>query len=489
MYARCALAMTFFHLLSAATLPAGVDAGALVTRGPYLQVLLEDSVEVCWSTDLSTQGRVIGEGPEGEAFDVSADDSLTHRILVDGLRPGTEYTYRLYDGDDLLEDGPGLRFRTAPLTGGGAFRAVVVGDSGTGSTVQDDIAAVMTSLEADLFLHTGDLLYVDDVDRGIFGPFRELLSRTGFFPSRGNHDFSLARNSQSWRDLFTLPGDSPERERVFYSYDWGPAHFLVLDYVSSRIETPAQDAFAEEDLRAARARGVRWLIVYQHVPIYSVGNYANLRHPIRSRMRRWCDEFGVDLVLGGHDHNYQRTHPVENEIVRDAWQGSVVGSPRGTVFVVTGGGGARPYGRNSFAREAEFNAVFEARHHCIVLDVSFDELRLQAVGFESEVFDEYTIRKDRPRPPLSYLRGDPNGDGVVDLADVLATLGVLFLGDDPLPCLPAASGFDDGSNITITHPLFLLWFLYRGGSPPTPPFPACGPVPGADDGFCYEAGC
>jgi hypothetical protein len=489
MHTRCASALVFVYLVFASTLFSQGMGEPRIVRGPYLQALFHDTVEIRWITDLETEGRVTVEGPDGETFDVSVDDELRYRVVIDGLRPRTEYTYRIHDGDDVLAANSRLRFRTAPLPGEGSFRAVVVGDSGIASTEQYDIADVMTSFGADLFLHTGDILYLSDVDSGIFRPYRELLSQVCFFPSRGNHDFTLERIGESWRSIFTLPNDSPDRSRIYYSYDWGPAHFLVLDYYSSLIEAPEQDEFAVADLRAARARGVSWLIIYQHVPIFTIGNYSYLRHAIRRKVRLWCDEFDVDLVLGGHDHNYQRTHPVERGIVHDAWQGSVVASPRGTVYVVTGGGGARLYRENEFADQQKYNAVFAERHHCVVLDVSADELRLQAVGFDNEIFDDYTIRKNAPRPQISYLRGDANGDGVVNVADCIATLEVLFLAADPLPCLPAASGFDDGSNITITHPLFLLWHLFQGGPPPMAPYPDCGPIPGADDGFCYEAGC
>jgi hypothetical protein len=464
---------------------------AEVLRGPYLQALFDTSVEVRWLTDVPVEGRVRVEAQDGTVVEAAGPEERDHRLRVDGLQPATRYTYEVLAGDEVVVRAPELRFRTAPPPGEGSFRAVVTGDSGNASRSQYDVAAVIESVEADIFLHTGDLLYVSSVDSGIFRPYRSILSQTCFFPSRGNHDFAFEGDDGeplAWRDLFTVPNDSPGRTGAYYSYDWGPAHFLVLDYFPPPADASEQLEFAEEDLRGARARGVAWLIVYQHVPIYSAGTYANLQHPIRELVARWCDEFAVDLVLSGHDHNYQRTYPVRGGVLRDGWQDPDFLSPRGTVYVVTGGGGAGLYPERPRSPQRALIARFHSRYHCVAIDVSPASLHLRALGLGGELFDEIVLRKDRPRPALEFLRGDATRDRRLSIIDPVTTLEYLFTGGT-LECPAAASPFDDGAAISVTDAIYVLDYLFNSGPLPAPPFPDCGPAPEADDAFCLTSGC
>ena len=79
-----------------------------------------------------------------------------------------------------------------------------------------------------------------------------------------------------------------------------------------------------------------------------------------------------------------------------------------------------------------------------------------------------------------FIRGDANGDGAVDIADPVATLGFLFLGDATPGCLEAANANDEG-DIDISDAVHTLNYLFLGGEPIPPPFPEEGadPTPGA----------
>ena len=483
--------LLFFALLLAGglPLPAGDDAGAPeLLRGPYLQGLGETSVEILWVMNPPGEGRVRYVGEDGRVAEQIGVRGANQRIVLEGLRPASRYSYSVFSGEELLDAGEHLHFRTAPRAGEGRLRAVMVGDSGTGSEVQVGIGSVMEGFDADLFLHTGDLIYHRSLDSGIFLPYRTLLSKSCLYPARGNHDLDMERMDVEWRDIFTVPNDESDRAGVYYSYDWGPAHFLVLDYIFTAAQMEEQLAFAERDLSTARSRGVPWLIIYQHLPIYTAGVYANFNHPIRAELPELCDRYGVDLVCSGHDHNYQRSYPVRGRVLRDGWQDPVFRSPQGTVYIVTGGGGGRLYGELQGARDHPYIRTFQSVNHCVVLDISTTELRGRALDIEGQQLDEFRLNKSDPRPLLSFMRGDANLDGVLDLADVLTTLGFLFLGDE-LPCPAAADSTGEGVHLVITRPIYTLRFLFMGGSPPPPPFPLCGALEDADDAFCYEPGC
>ena len=209
------LLICIFLGMSCFPLRAGEDEGEPeLLRGPYLQGLNETSVEVIWLTSEPIEGRIRCVGPDERILEVTGPLSSNHRLRLDGLSPASRYSYSLYRGENLLAEGDHLRFRTAPPAGEGTLRAVVVGDSGIGSVAQARVGEVMEGLEPDLFLHTGDLLYSRSLDSAVFLPYRNLLSGACFIPSRGNHDFDLARMGLEWRDVFTVPNDDYERTGV-----------------------------------------------------------------------------------------------------------------------------------------------------------------------------------------------------------------------------------------------------------------------------------
>ena len=461
-----------------------------LTRGPYLQLLDHDSVEIWWETDLPAAGAVRYQA-EGavEPIEVSAPTSQRQRVLLDGLTPSTRHAYEVLVGEVVAASDEHTHFRTLPPPGTGSFRAIALGDGGVGLPPQEFVADIAEAQEADVFLHTGDLIYFGTPETALFRPYRDLIAKTCLYPSRGNHDSLLARQGIAWRDLFAVPNDAVDRApRAYYSFDLGPAHFTVLDYYLSIEDDSDQMAFLVDDLRAARDAGARWKIIYLHLPIFSRGAHWDWPHDLDVELPPICDEFGVDLVLSGHDHNFQRTDPVQEFVLRDAWQDPVYVEPRGTVYVVTGGGGASVYREDLRSPVRHYLRTFRAVLHVSVLDISEDRIDLRAITFDDEVVDSFSIVKGVERPPFQLLRGDGNGDGRVDLVDAIAVLGFLFNGTE-LECIPAVMVRHRTRPLTVTDAVFLLNHLFQAGEPPRPPYPECGEVDPEEDAWCRRTSC
>ena len=211
-------------------------------------------------------------------------------------------------------------------------------------------------------LTTGDNVYFGDVvDRAeavIDRPYRPLFDAgVAFRPTVGNHD--LGDPDELEETLAAL--GMPDR---YYAFSSGPVDFFALD--SNRMDGE-QLAWFLEQLSCSKKL---WQVVYMHHPLYSSGKHGS-DMDLREILEPVLVAGGADLVLSGHDHNYERTTP-----------------QRGIVHVVTGGGGRalRHVGSSSFT------AVSDSEFHFVLADVSRNEMRLSAIKVDGEVIDSFSIR-------------------------------------------------------------------------------------------------
>ena len=473
----------------AVTVPlAGGEGAPELRRGPYLQALLERRVEIVWLNDAAGPGSLrLFRALHGDApITFDAGEDKLHRVRLEGLLPETDYRYQILSGANGDPLDPVERvFRTAPPVGSGRFTVAVAGDSGSADVNEYAIAGLLQELRPNLFIHTGDWDYTGDLDMGLFEPFREVLATSCLYPCRGNHDFRLP-----WRDFFFPPNARGEGSGMFYSFDYGPAHFISFDTNGDALAGGAQSKFVREDVAAARAAGQKWMILFCHEPPYTVGGYGPFDRAALEVIPPLADELELDLVISGHDHNYQRMLPTRAGVVRDAWHEPAYVAPRGTIYLVSGGGGQILYGETAKSDHSNLR-LFLREFHALELDVSEDRLTSRAISPSKTVLDEFSITKGEPRPEFRVLRGDANTDGTLDLADPVRILDHLFLGR-PLGCealVNIAADVNDSGSVQIDDGIALLNFLFLGGPPPAAPFPDCTEPGAVDDTGCRQSGC
>lgn len=316
------------------------DDGPRIVRGPYLLALREREATVVVDTDLPTAVD-LRWGATADYGASSTDAFGTHHVLrLTGLRPGTNYHYRVRArtavaeaaGGDIVQphnkqtgvlaDAGDVVFHTPP-DAGRPLRFAVYGDVRSGHDVHAALDQALADEQPDLAILTGDL-----VDRGsdegdwerffeIAGP---LLRQLSIYPAIGNHEYaSRGKGLLAFMQLFRWPVAAPDDEPPWYSFDVGGVHFVALD--SNSYKVPRQLGWLERDLREARRRDVRAIFVYAHEGPASAGLHgdnavcARDYVPIMQRYR-------VSMFFGGHDHDYERGR-------------------LGTLdYVVTGGGGA-----------------------------------------------------------------------------------------------------------------------------------------------------
>ena len=307
----------------------GSDGGVRVTRGPYLQRGTPSGVVVRWRTDLASDSRV-RFGPAVGALNGSAGSAtLTteHVVALSPLAPDTSYVYSVGTAAVALAGGDAAHtFRTPPLAGTAKrTRIWVVGDAGTGSAaearVRDAYASFAGGVSPDLWLMLGDNAYSSGTDaeyqRGVFDVFQGLLRASVLWPTLGNHDgvsANSALQSGPYYDIFSLPaaaeaGGVASGTEAYYAFDYGRIHFICLDsYGTDRTPGGAMAHWLATDLAATSAD---WVIAFWHHPPYSKGSHdsdsAVELVEMRQNILPILEDGGVDLVLSGHSHAYERS--------------------------------------------------------------------------------------------------------------------------------------------------------------------------------------
>ena len=351
---------------------ATTGAGATVLRRrPFLQQVTASSALVVFRSSQAdvtadvtrADGSVVGSVAAIKDTSVSTGDGAWQGIVrVDGLEPSTLYCYSLRG----LTQPAGFRTAPAPESDE-TVRFVVFGDSGDGSDVQYAVRDQMLTVPFDLMLHTGDIAYehgsAGELDRTFFGVYADLLAEFPMYPVAGNHDHGTGDGSP-FREAFVLPENgAPDGVETWYSFDWGDVHFVGLD---TEKTGPKQAAWLERDLASTDKP---WKIVFAHKPPFSSGEHGS-DGAFRSYFVPAIDKYGVQLVLSGHDHDYERTRPIS-----------------GTTYVVTGGGGrsTRSVGAS------DFTAFSEDVLHFTDVEVGMDDLTLHAVDGTGVEFDSARI--------------------------------------------------------------------------------------------------
>lgn len=413
---------------------------ARVTRGPFLQMGSDTAITIVWRTDVPTTAKVTFE-TAGAASKVveSTTEATQHELRITGLTPSTRYTYRVGTTTETLAgDDERHFFVTAPPTGTRTrFRAWVVGDSGTGSTAQTAVRDAMVrdvgADRPDIYLHLGDMAYQDGTEEqfqmNFFDVYQPVLRNTVVWPTIGNHETKSSDSptqSGPYYDAYVLPtkgeaGGLPSGTEAWYSFDYANVHFVVLDSDDSptAVDGPMLTWLAE-DLASTRQD---WIIAFMHHPPYSKGSHDSDKEGklivMREKVLPILEGAGVDLVLAGHSHIYERSYLIDGAYetpslpglhILDSGDGYTLGdgpytkraktAHDGTVYVVAGHGGANISGPGNHP----LMFTTEKTHGSSLLDIDGDRLTLTNITHEGKRTDTFTLMKAQ-----SLVLGSPNG--------------------------------------------------------------------------------
>jgi 3',5'-cyclic AMP phosphodiesterase CpdA len=260
-----------------------------------------------------------------------------------------------------------------PAANNPLWRFVSVADTGSGTRNQYAVANAMAAYHQrypfELVALGGDNIYtngeMEKIGAVFERPYSELLKKgVKFYAALGNHD------------VRTNNGDGQIAYRPFHlngryhTFTRSPVQFFVLDTNQllgrDTAERDRQIKWFVDELTKSRSP---WKVVYGHHQIYSGGQYGNNPQLI-SLLTPIFKKYRVQLWLNGHDHNYQRSQPLD-----------------GTTYLVTGGGGASLYPLT----QQSWHAYAESLYSFAAIDVENDRLTIHGIDTQGNTFDRGTV--------------------------------------------------------------------------------------------------
>jgi len=412
-----------------------INISAQVTRQPYLQMISPTGVTVSWQTDKAVIGKVYF-GTDVNSLDQNKIESdykeVYHEVEIAGLKPDTKYYYSVSGKPEGKED---LYFITAPPAGTiKPVRIWVISDFGQTNSKSNERRFETVdvwksfnndSYHADLVLSLGDQTEDDSryqLQHNYFNQLEKVLVNTPLFTLIGNHD--VHDSLRNYFSTFALPnkaesGGIASGTEKYYSFDYANIHVVTLcTEIKDDDEFKKQTEWLKEDLKNNKQN---WLIACVHRPFHSGGHHrTDVDKDAQERRDAWLpllEEHGVDIILQGHNHVYERSYLLDNltgktttlkkkNIVnkglgREDMDGAYVKKKnkphQGTVFVEVPGGGVA-------SKDFELYSIFPVHYNgyeyegSLVIDVDDNKMNVKFLCDEkneegSHIWDYFTITK------------------------------------------------------------------------------------------------
>jgi len=415
----------------------------VVTRGPYIQLATQTSIRIKWRTNVATTSRVIyGLSQASQTSAIQQTANVTeHEIEITGLNPDTKYFYSIGNLTDLISASPVQYFYTLPPTNtSGEYNFWVLGDCGSANndqrTVRNSYQSYIGNNRVYGMIMLGDNAYTfgtdGDYQDAIFNNmYEDIIANTVMWPTPGNHDYYSGADASTqtgpYYDIFSLPknaqlGGVPSNTEAYYSYNIGNIHFISIDsYDSGRDSNNAMGNWIKQDLLNNTQE---WTIAYFHHAPYTKGNH-NSDNPfpyldfelveMRQQIVPLLERGGVDLILCGHSHTYERSYLLKGHYgnssslnftnILDNGSGDwVTDCPyvkntevseayKGTVYTVLGVSGKKDSPGSGWPHPAMHTATTD-HLGSMMLTVKDNRLDAKFITSNNTVYDKFTIVKN-----------------------------------------------------------------------------------------------
>lgn len=342
------------------------------------------SISFLWRTDVDTLATVLEYGTggaltervEGASFryggtSTTIGNQRIHEVKLCGqLEPGTTYSYRVGGEGHWSE----IATFTTPGEPGSfdTFRLAIAGDSRGAYETWGALLESMASHEPDLLLFSGDMVELGPNQAEWDAWFRaagDVLQRIPMLPAHGNHEFMAPHYFAQW----SLPGNEQ-----WYTVRYGDLQLVSLnDTVPGEAELQQQASFLDEVFGASDAT---WKLSMHHQSLYATCARHGSNETLRTLWGPKYDAHGVQVVLAGHNHIYERSIPIYGE--------APAAEGQGTVYLVSGGAGAPLY---TSTTEEWFGLVANPIEHYIIADFGPEQATFVVRDLAGNVIDEFTV--------------------------------------------------------------------------------------------------
>jgi predicted phosphodiesterase len=366
-------------------------------RGPFIQNATTTSMQVIWRTPVPADSAV-ELGTNENLLATMSDSALTtnHVLTLTNLEPGRAYFYRVKStAGGVTAISPTNCFHTLKASGG--FTFLLLGDGGNGSAGQYAVAHAMEQAGADLVMHCGDVVYPyftfgleDTRCLSVYGP---MMRSVPFFFVMGDHEVENGALGAAYLATFHLPTNGVSGTDHYYSFEHGDAHFAAL-WMPWLVPLPEMDAYKLSEgsdqynwLTNDLATSAKpWKFIVLHHMLATSGSHRQDRYNgtelydyqvVRNLLLPVAKRYGVQMILSGHDHDYERFNPVE-----------------GVQFIVNGSGGGL---MNGIIDERDpASSQFYTISGFSKISVQGDTLFLQTIGTNGTAYDYMTLQRKTP---------------------------------------------------------------------------------------------
>ncbi|MFC1474466.1 metallophosphoesterase [bacterium] len=358
--------VSFPVLIIIASTYACTPTTANTDKGPYLQNVKPNEATICWESVKPVRSKIVYEPYvlTDVPMSINVEPNEFNEITIKGLRPGTMYSYKVIQKGKMM--GYGV-FTTAPAKPE-PFRFAAYGDCRTDHKTHTALLERMKPYSPAFLLSTGDLV-TDGRKQSDWNDFWRVVSPFAkdvpYYPILGNHE----HDDPLYYKYFSLPRNG--KDESYYAFAWSNVFIIAMDSSSPQFLLADQKNWLKKALK--RAEGYDFKVLFFHHPFYSSSKRDPNLH-FRKVYEPIFKKYGVDLVLAGHDHFYERSK-----------------SKDGITYVITGGGGAGLYG---FERNTPESIVRKRAYHFMVFDVIDRKMTVRVIDIDGNTIDGFTLTAD-----------------------------------------------------------------------------------------------
>lgn len=440
------------------------DAPALQAKEQLMMVWHTHDQDSPWAVEFREPDKDAWSAAEPPTWTRVAVDTIAphriYRVTLTGLKPGGEVEYRLRRNTETVFTARARVRKHAEQP----YKFVVMGDCGTGSKEQKKVAYQVHRNSPDFVMIPGDLVYnngrISEYRPSFFPVYSPekpapedgapLLRSTLFLGGLGQHDTeaSLANHPDGFAyylywshplngpplkaggpNTYPLVGAQARQQAILdaaggryprmatYSFDYGNAHWTVLDTWNPHVDwnAPELRAWLKDDLE--KAKGATWRFVSSYLPPFN----SSTAYPNTQKMRVVADLFqdaGVDIVFSGYAHSYQRTYPLRFAAdpkpqgpVKDPghkvpgrfafdrrFDGKEHTTANGVLYIVSGGGGNPGLHSPEQTDNPKTWQPYTVKYHAslnqfTLIDIDGKKLHLRQISLEGDELDRLTLTK------------------------------------------------------------------------------------------------